>query len=110
MTSSLIRRLTLVALVLVAATLLALNYTLTSYSEHLQGVAVDRAVRMRVLEISLAAALLAALVAVLVSRSLTARVRRLKRAAEGLLGLEAGQSAIYDSSDDLGSLERSLAG
>jgi two-component system phosphate regulon sensor histidine kinase PhoR len=110
MTSSLIRRLILAALALVAATLLALNYTLTTYSEHLQGVAVDQAVRMRALEISLAAALLATLVAVLVSRSLTSRVRRLKRAAEGLLGLEAGQGAIYDSSDDLGSLERSLAG
>ena len=109
MTSTLIRRLTLVALALVAATLLALNYTLTTYSEHLRGVAVDPAVRLRVLEISLGAALLAAAVAIVVSRSLTSRVRRLKRAAEGLLGLEAVQGTFYDSSDDLGSLERSLA-
>src|SRR5258706_13528566 len=105
MTSSLMRRLIAVALALVGATLLALNYTLTTYSEHLQGGAVNPAVRMRVLEISLSAALFAALVAGLGSRSLTARGRRLKRAAEGLLGLEAGQAALYESGDDLGSLE-----
>ncbi len=110
MTSSLIRRLVLAALALIALTLLALYYTLTTYSQGLVGTAVDPAVRLRVIEIALAGALLALLLAILVSRSLTTRVRRLKRAAEGLLGASAEPSATWGSSDDLGSLERSLGG
>jgi methyl-accepting chemotaxis protein len=110
MTSSLIRRLVLAALALVALTLLAVYSTLTTYSVQVAGAAVDPAVRTRVLEISLAAALLALVVGLLVSRSLTSRVRGLKRAAEGLLGAEAERGATWDSGDDLGSLERSLGG
>ena len=108
MTHSLIRRLVLAAVVLVAATLLALNYAMTGYSAQ-AGALVPEIVRMRVLEISLGAAALAAVSAILVSRSLTSRVSRLKRAAEGLLGAEA-RGAVTDSGDDLASLERSLSG
>ena len=110
MTSSLIRRLAVAAVALIALTLLALDYTLTTYSQGLAGVAVDRAVRVRAFEVALGGALLALVVAVVVSRALTARVRRLKRAAEGLLGAEAEPAANRDSGDDLGSLEHSLGG
>jgi two-component system phosphate regulon sensor histidine kinase PhoR len=109
MTHSLIRRLVLAAAVLIAVTLFAVNYVLTDYSARVVGVPVDPAVRIRVLGLSLGAAALACLVAILVSRSLTLRVSRLKRAAEGLLGGEA-QGPVLDSTDDLASLERSLSG
>ncbi len=109
MTHSLIRRLVLAAVVLAASTLGAVDYTLTIYSSKLTGAPVDPSVRLRVLAIALGAAALASLVAILVSRSLTMRVSRLKRAAEGLLGGEAPGAAL-DSSDDLASLERSLGG
>src|ERR1700690_2811750 len=109
MTHSLIRRLVLAAVVLAASTLGAVDYTLTVYSSKLTGAPVDPSVRLRVLAIALGAAALASLVAILVSRSLTMRVSRLKRAAEGLLGGEAPGVAL-DSSDDLASLERSLGG
>lgn len=109
MSSSLFRRLIAVAFALVAVTLLAINYALTSHAERI-GAAVDPGIRTVVLEISLGAALLALLVALLVSRTLTSRVRRLKRAAEGLLGSEVAPAARSDPGDDLGSLERSLVG
>ena len=109
MTHSLIRRLVLAAVALVAATLLALNYVMTGYSAQAAGAPVAEMVRMRVLEISLGAAALTVAVATLVSQSLTSRVSRLKRVAEGLLGAEA-RGAVTDSSDDLASLERSLSG
>ena len=109
MTHSLIRRLVLAAAILIAATLLAVNYALTGYSAAVAGVPVASAVRIRVLVLCLGAAALACLVAILVSRSLTSRVSRLKRAAEGLLGGEV-QGSPGDSSDDLASLERSLGG
>ena len=69
----------------------------------------DPSIRTLVIEISLGAALLALAVTLFVSRSLTSRVRRLKRAAEGLLGSEAQPGAQPDPGDDLASLERSLA-
>jgi two-component system phosphate regulon sensor histidine kinase PhoR len=110
MSTSWFRRLVAAAIALVVLTLLAVNYTLTTYSQQLLGSPVDPAIRIPVLEISLGATLLALVVALLVSRSLTSRVRRLKRAAEGLLGAEAQPGALSDPSDDLGSLERSLVG
>ena len=99
MTSSLLRRLLIAALVLVAAVALAAYETLST---------VDLAIRNRVLEIMLAGAAIAIVVGVAVSRSLTSRVSRLKRAAEGLLGADANQSSFDEEGDDLGSLERSL--
>src|SRR5258708_26076821 len=110
MTSSLIRRLVLAALALIAMTLLALYYTLTTYSQGLVGAPGDPAVRLRVIEVALGGALLALLVAVVVSRSLTTPVRRLKRPAAGLLGAAAEPSATCGAIDDLGSLQRALGG
>lgn len=66
--------------------------------------------RLRVLAIALAASLFAVAVALLVSRSLTARVRSLKAVAGNLLGPEGRPDRSADSGDDLGSLERSLHG
>ena len=109
MSSSLFRRLIAAAVALVVLTLLAINYVLTAHASRVAA-PVDPAVRILVLEISLGAALLALAVALLVSRSLTSRVRLLKRAAEGLLGTEAQPAALADPGDDLGSLERSLMG
>lgn len=109
MSSSLFRRLIAAAFTLVVLTLLTMNYALTSYSARL-GAPVSSMVRNLVLEIALGAAVLAAAVALVVSRTLTARVRRLKRAAEGLLGSEVAPAVLPDPSDDLGSLERSLVG
>jgi two-component system, OmpR family, phosphate regulon sensor histidine kinase PhoR len=99
MNSSLLRRLLFAAFALILATLFVLNHALSE---------VDADVRARALGIDLAAALFAIAVALLVSRSLTTRVRGLKRAAENLLGSEARPAALADSGDDLGSLERSL--
>jgi two-component system phosphate regulon sensor histidine kinase PhoR len=109
MSSSLFRRLIAAALSLVVLTLLALNYVLTSVAARM-GNPVDPDLRSAVLAISLFAALLALAVGLSVSRALTSRVRRLKRAAEGLLGAEAQPAGLSDPNDDLGSLERSLTG
>ena len=103
MTGSLFRRLFWAALALVAVTLVAVNQTLTAG-------AVDPRVRVRVLAISWGAAVLALAVAVLVTRSLSLRVSRLKRVAEGLAGAASDQPLVSDSQDDLASLERSLTG
>jgi len=102
-TSSLFRRLFFAALVLVAVTLIAVNQTLMAG-------AVDAHARVQVLAISLGAALLALAVAFLVTRSLSLRVSRLKRVAEGLAGAASDQPLVSDSQDDLASLERSLTG
>jgi len=64
--------------------------------------------RTRILEVSLGSALLALTIAFLVSRSLSLRVSRLKRAAEDLVGNAPEGRLIDDSNDELGSLERSL--
>jgi two-component system phosphate regulon sensor histidine kinase PhoR len=109
MSSSLFRRLIAAALALVVLTLLALNYVLTTFAVRV-GAPVDADLRTAVLAISLFAALLALAVGLSVSRALTSRVRRLKRAAEGLLGAEAQPAGLSDPNDDLGSLERSLTG
>jgi two-component system, OmpR family, phosphate regulon sensor histidine kinase PhoR len=109
MSSSLFRRLIAAAIALVALTLLVLNYVLTTVAVRM-GSPVDPDLRSAVLAISLFAALLALAVGLSVSRALTSRVRRLKRAAEGLLGAEAQPAGLSDPNDDLGSLERSLTG
>src|SRR5579863_1803787 len=103
MAGSFFRRLLFVALALLALTLLAVNQTLTAS-------AVDTRIRVQVLAISLAAAVLALGIAFLISRSLSLRVSRLKRLAEGLSGAASDQPLVSDSQDDLASLERSLTG
>src|SRR6185312_7246565 len=109
MSSSLFRRLIVAALALVAVTLLALNYVLTTFAVRI-GAPVDPSLRTSVLAIALLAALLALGTGLSVSRALTSRVRRLKRAAEGLLDAEAQPGVLSDPNDALGSLERSLTG
>ena len=96
----------LMALVLVAVTLFAVDYTLMRPAAELDA----GQVRHRVLGVSLASAVLALIIAVSVSRSLTLRVRRLKLLAESFPGGTLRDSPITDSSDELGALERALAG
>jgi len=96
----------LMALVLVALTLLAVDYTLTRPAAELNA----RDVRNHVLAISLGSAVLALIIAASVSRSLSLRVRRLKLLAESFPGGTLRDSPITDSSDELGALERALAG
>src|SRR5580698_5522948 len=105
---SLFGRLATVAVVLLALTLGAIYYTLTGYAVERVGAPVGADVRERVLEIAFGAAALALAVALVVSRSLTKKIRRLKRVADGLAGTAPEPISIYDPGDDLGSLERSL--
>jgi two-component system phosphate regulon sensor histidine kinase PhoR len=107
MTSSFFRRLLFTALFLVAATLFAVDYTLTRYPAGELGAT---QIRERILAILLGAAMLAFIVAFLVSRSLSLRVRHLKLLAEGFPGGARQDRLIEDSNDELSSLERSLAG
>jgi two-component system phosphate regulon sensor histidine kinase PhoR len=94
MTGSLFRRLLLLAVALVAITLFVIDRTL-----------IGTEVRGRVFAIALCSSLLALLVAFFISRSLARRVSKLKQVAEGIL-----DRPHEDSSDDLGSLERSIEG
>jgi len=94
------------ALALLAVTLLAVDYTLTRPAGELQ----PWQARERILLISGGAALLALFIAFLVSRSLSLRVRNLKMLVEGFPGGNSKDRPIEDSSDELGSLERSLGG
>jgi two-component system phosphate regulon sensor histidine kinase PhoR len=94
--ASLFGRLLVAALLLIAITLFAVDYTLKPE---------PTALRLRVLTISLASALLALAIAYAVSRSLAARVTRLKKFAERLV--EEG-GASDDSGDELRSLERTM--
>jgi two-component system phosphate regulon sensor histidine kinase PhoR len=103
MAGSFFRRLLFAALALVVLTLLAVNQALTAN-------AVDPHVRAQALAISFGGAVLALGIAFLVSRSLSLRVSRLKRLAEGLAGAASDQPPVSDSQDDLASLERSLTG
>jgi two-component system phosphate regulon sensor histidine kinase PhoR len=101
------------AFALVAATLFAVDYTFTTYVAHLRAAGLDveaTQVRDRILAISLGSALLALCIAFVVSRSLSLRVRRLKTLAEGFPGGRVEDRPVIESSDELGSLERSLAG
>ncbi len=110
MIRSLFARLAVLAVLLLAGTLAAMYWALTSFAEQRLGAPVDPAVRLRVLQIALAAAALALGITVLVSQSLTRKIRRLKRVAEGLAGTAPESISRYDPNDDLGSLERSLTG
>ena len=94
MTGSLFRRLLIMAVALVAITLFAMDRVL-----------VGTGVRAQIFAIALCSSLLALLVAFFVSRSLARRVSKLKQVAEGIL-----DRPHEDASDDLGSLERSIAG
>ena len=94
MTGSLFRRLLLLAVALIAVTLFAIDRAL-----------VGSDVRGKVFAIALSSSLIALLVAFLVSHSLSRRVSKLKQVAEGIL-----DRPHDDAGDDLGSLERSLAG
>jgi len=105
---SLFAKLVLVAVVLLGVTLGAMEYALTRYADQHAGAPVGSGVRAVVLEIAFAAALLALVIAFMVSRSLSKKVRRLKRVADGLAGTAPESISLYDPDDDLGSLERSL--
>jgi two-component system, OmpR family, phosphate regulon sensor histidine kinase PhoR len=105
-TGVLFRRLLFMALALLAATLFAVDYTLTSSAGDLGA----RQVRDRILAISAGSFLLAFLIAFIVSRSLSLRVRRLKKLAESIPGGAAQDRPIEESRDEMGSLERSLGG
>ncbi|MDQ6664965.1 MAG: ATP-binding protein [Acidobacteriota bacterium] len=72
--------------------------------------ALTETVRAEVIAISLGAAIFALLVAYLVSRSLSSRIRRLKNYAGNLLDKDESDHPAggFDAPDELGSLERSL--
>jgi len=93
------------ALLLLTATLLAVDYTLA----HSVGLGAAQ-LRERILAVSAGSFLLAFLIAFLVSRSLSLRVRRLKLLAERIPGGAAQDRPREESRDELGSLERSLGG
>src|SRR5579862_9687976 len=97
--ASLFGRLLLTALLLIAITLLAVDYTLSSVATEL---------RLRVFAISLGSALLALVIAYAVSRSLAGRVSRLKQFAEGLVEEGGDTGTSSDSGDELRSLERTM--
>jgi two-component system phosphate regulon sensor histidine kinase PhoR len=94
------------ALLLLAVTLFAVDYTLTRPVGELN----VTVIRERILAISAGSALFALWIAFLVSRSLSLRVRRLKLLAESFPGGTLKDRPLEDSRDELGSLERSLAG
>jgi two-component system phosphate regulon sensor histidine kinase PhoR len=98
MTGSLFRRLLLIAVALIVITLFAIDRVL-----------VGTEVRLQVFTIALISSLMALLVAFLISRSLAHRVSKLKQITEGIL-TGAPDRPVEDSSDDLGSLEHSIAG
>jgi two-component system phosphate regulon sensor histidine kinase PhoR len=94
------------ALALLAATLIAVDYTLTRPAGSLG----PTELRDRILAISAGSFLLAFLIAFFTSRSLSIRVRRLKKLAESIPGGAAQDRPSEESRDELGSLERSLGG
>lgn len=99
MRASLFGRLLITALVLIAITLFAVDYTLATVATEL---------RLRVFAISLGSALLALVIAYAVSRSLAGRVTRLKQFAEGLVEQGGPSGGRSDSGDELASLERTM--
>jgi two-component system phosphate regulon sensor histidine kinase PhoR len=94
LTGPLFRRLLILAVALIAITLFAIDRAL-----------IGTQVRGEVFAIASSSSLLALLIAFFVSRSLARRVSKLKHVAEGIL-----DRPHEDSSDDLGSLERSIEG
>src|SRR5260370_2944893 len=111
MKSSLFIKLLGAALLLIAVTLLAVDITVVSYAARMHA-AQDPAIadlRRSIFVISLAAAILALIIAYSVSQSLSHRVSRLKRVADTLLDAGASPQPIADANDELGSLEHSLS-
>src|SRR5258708_754489 len=113
MASPLFRRLAVVALVLVVVTLIAIDFTFTSYVAR-QKLSLDpaaaSATRREIAAIALGAFVLGLAIAFGVSRSLSRRVAGLKGLVQSLPGGDAADRAPAPSGDDLGSLENSLAG
>jgi two-component system phosphate regulon sensor histidine kinase PhoR len=68
-----------------------------------------RAVRMRIVLVSMLAGGLALAIAYYVSRSLTRRIRRIQSFAEGLLEAGSPKELLPDSADELGDLAVSLS-
>lgn len=91
----LFRRLLLIALVLLTATLPAFDYS---------------RVREQILAIAIVCAILALSIALLVGRRLVLRVRGLQRLAEGLPGGTSKDRPVDEALDDFESLERSVIG
>ncbi len=91
------------ALALLAATLLAADYTLTRPLAPAE-------IRERILLIFAASLLAAFGIVFFVSRSLTGRIRRLKLLAESFPGGKSADPEPADRGDELSRLERSLAG
>jgi two-component system phosphate regulon sensor histidine kinase PhoR len=99
------------ALLLIALTLVAVDITVVSYAARMHA-AQDPAIgdlRRSIFVLSLAAAILALIIAYSVSQSLSRRVSRLKRVADTLLDAGATPQPIADADDELGSLEHSLS-
>lgn len=94
------------ALALLAATLIAVDYMLTRPAGAMGPVEL----RERILAIYAVSFLLAFLIAFLISRSLSLRVRRLKKLAESIPGGSPQDRPSDESRDEIGSLERSLGG
>ena len=91
MASPFFRKITLLAVVLIALLLGANYYFLTGYAQRHSGAAVAIDVRVWVLAVTLVVSASAIVIGSLISRSLRMRVARLKRVAEGLL-VEASES------------------
>lgn len=102
MKSSILRRFVLVTQVLVLVTLVAAFY---AFGSEQAGNA-----QLRFFLVWLSCATLAFAVAWLVSLPLSARVRRLKQMAEGLLDVPLKKQEGQDAGNELGALELSLAG
>ena len=100
MHSPLLRRLAVAAILLLAGTLLLLHFTMT-------GMQVSDDARIRVLLLTGCAALVGLIIAGFVAAGLSARIARIKGAAQQLLG---GTGIDYSAGDDLAALERSLSG
>lgn len=75
-------------------------------AEHVESAVAE--VRWRILEVSLAAALLALAAAFVLARSLNLRIQQLERFAEGLVSARFDQELAVGPQDEIGSLARSL--
>lgn len=75
-------------------------------AEHVESAVAE--VRWRILEVSLAAALLALAAAFILARSLNSRIQQLQRFAEGLVAARFDQELPVGPEDEIGALARSL--
>ncbi len=103
MRSSNFWRLILAALILVAITLAAVEHVLSRYGA-------TEGERAWIVAILLASSMAGLALAHAAWRGLIQRVLRLKSMAEGLLEIPPRQNEISDAKDEMGALERSLAG